>query len=142
MGCAMKNNNILFNAVAISILGLMCFGALGDVAYASEGCPAMPITVVNQSIYSVTVQGKGDPIVIGPKSTIATTVQSKYFYSHCGLIHLGLNSNTVKSGLIDTKAASVQISIRPDDKVDQIGMTAQGFDLDNYLSWHGYKSIL
>lgn len=138
----MKNNNIIINTICMAVLGLMCFGALGDEAYAAGRCPSTPITVVNQSIHSVIIEGEGDPIVIGPKSTIATTVQSKYFYSHCGLIHLSLNSNTVKSGLIDTKARTVQISIRPNDTIDEIGMTAQGFNLDDYLSWYGYKGVL
>lgn len=138
----MKNNNIIINTICMAVMGLMCFGAIGDVAYAAQRCPDTPVTVVNQSIHSVILQGEGDPVVIAPKSAIATTVQSKYFYSHCGLIHLSLNTNTVKAGLIDSKAHTVEISIRPNDNIDQIGMTSQGFNLDDYLSWHGYKSVL
>lgn len=139
----MKNNNIFVNVVALVLFGLVCFGAGGDVAYAAApNCPATPITVVNQSLHSVVLQGEGNAVIIPPKSTIATTVQSKYFYSRCGLIHLSLNPSSTKSGLISPDAQEVALSIRTDDRIEQIGMTAQGFDLDEYLKWHGYRGIL
>jgi hypothetical protein len=139
-----KNNNIIINCICTALMGLMFFGAMGDVAYAatSQNCPITPVTVVNQSIHTVVLQGVGDPVIIPPKSAIATTVQSKYFYSRCGLIHLSLDQGNPKSGLIADKATKIQISIRPNDKIDQIGMTSQGFDLDEYISWHGYKEVL
>lgn len=43
-GVAM-NGNIFINAVCICLMGLMCFGALGDVAYAADA-PSVVSTVV------------------------------------------------------------------------------------------------
>ncbi len=40
------NGNIFINAVCICLMGLICFGALGDVAYAVGTSSVVPVAVV------------------------------------------------------------------------------------------------
>ena len=44
-GVIMKGN-IFINAVCVCLMGLVCFGALGDVAYAGVAPSAMPAVVI------------------------------------------------------------------------------------------------
>jgi hypothetical protein len=39
----MKNNNIILNAICIVIMGLMCFGALGDVTQVTPAMHKAPV---------------------------------------------------------------------------------------------------
>jgi hypothetical protein len=39
-------SDIFINAVCVCLMGLMCFGALGDVAYAAEVSPVTSTAVV------------------------------------------------------------------------------------------------
>jgi len=120
---------------------MLVFGL--NAAYAEiASCPVTPVSVVNQSSQEVVLQGAGTPITVPARSALAFNVQSSYFYQQCGLIHLSVNPNEVKSGIIAANAAEVAITIAPNGKVEQVGLTQAGFDLEDYISWHGYRAAL
>ena len=132
----MKTNKFILSFFALIFLS-------SRLVYANDvSCPAVPVSIVNQSNQAVTLAGANTSISVPAKSSLAVSLRSSYFYNRCGLIQLSVGADNIKAGLIDSNASSVAISITPDNKVDSIGLSPAGFNLYNYISWYGYHQVL
>lgn len=126
--------------------GLLLIGVLGlgtvTATYADEACNVVPVTVVNTSEQNVAIRGSQGTVVVPGKTSTQIAFQTNHYYTKCGLIELGFDSQNFQKGLIAATSDSVNIRIHPDGTVEQIGLTDAGFKLDDYVSWWGLGAVL
>ena len=124
-------------------LGVCLSGTILEVNADDRGnCQPVPVTVVNSSNQDVSLVGVNGPTVIKAKSAAHIDFQSKMFYTHCGLLEVGLNGQDFKRGLIDPNASKVDIHITSNGQFEQYGMSKAGLDLDQYIAWWGLRAVI
>ncbi len=105
-------------------------------------CQTIPVTVVNSSNQDVSLVGADGAHVIKAKSTSQIALQGQMFYTHCGLLEVGMNGQAFKRGLIDDQAKAVDIHVTQNGQFEQVGMNKAGLDLDQYISWWGLRAVI
>lgn len=126
---------------------LLCATALSAFAINVEAdgvatCPVVPVVVVNNSSHDVNVVGDNGANVVKANSSSQINFQSKHFYTRCGLIQLGMNDQVFARGLIAGESKEVDIHVKPNGDVEQVGLTEAGFKLDDYISWWGLRKVI
>lgn len=117
-------------------------------AASAADCSNITLTVVNNSSQTATIRGYGDKVFRVPAhDSEQFTYKPQYFYTRCNRISVTLgnfngNATTERFSLINPEAAQVSLRINADGSIAGSQIHPAGFHMQQFIQWHGMKSVL